>query len=303
MTFLRIDTMYIKPKSCPHCNETPETWNLKGLWCIKKGYYKTKYNAQKVPRYLCKRCKNTFCSRSSLPTYKQKKPHINKLVFKWYASGTTQRRIARNLGVNPKTIARKLLYLGRIARNTHEYRIKTGYFKTSHMQFDEMESYEHTLAKPVSIALAVDTDSGHIIDAQVSSIKSHGRLGDIARRKYGFREDTRDASREDVFKAMNQVSLPGAFIITDKNPAYAAFHRRFSLLSATLIQTKSKDKTDSESRRNKNDNLWRINHTSSKLRHDLSRLARRTWATTKRMWALQAHLDLYIAYNNGYELF
>jgi hypothetical protein len=33
-----------------------------------------------------------------------------------------------------------------------------------------------------------------------------------------------------------------------------------------------------------------------------SRMARKTWVTTKASWALQAHLDLYIAFNNGYKL-
>ncbi len=48
--------------------------------------------------------------------------------------------------------------------------------------------------------------------------------------------------------------------------------------------------------------LSRPNPTCAKVRSDLSRIARKTWATTKRMWALQYHLDLYIAFNNGYEM-
>jgi hypothetical protein len=37
------------------------------------------------------------------------------------------------------------------------------------------------------------------------------------------------------------------------------------------------------------------------IRADLSRMARRTWSTTKRAERLQDHLDIYIAFNNGYE--
>ena len=33
-----------------------------------------------------------------------------------------------------------------------------------------------------------------------------------------------------------------------------------------------------------------------------SRMARRSWVTTKQIERLQAHLDLYIAFNNGYRL-
>ena len=49
--------------------------------------------------------------------------------------------------------------------------------------------------------------------------------------------------------------------------------------------------------------MWRLNHTCAKLRHHLSRLKRKTWATTKNRKFLQMHLDLFIAYQNKYKLF
>jgi hypothetical protein len=42
---------------------------------------------------------------------------------------------------------------------------------------------------------------------------------------------------------------------------------------------------------------------TAKIRNDLSRMARKTWVTTKKAEMLQAHLDLYIAWNNGYKIF
>ena len=48
------------------------------------------------------------------------------------------------------------------------------------------------------------------------------------------------------------------------------------------------------------DELWRLNHVCAKLRHHLSRLKRKTWATTKSMERLQMHCDLFIAYQNKY---
>ena len=38
----------------------------------------------------------------------------------------------------------------------------------------------------------------------------------------------------------------------------------------------------------------------AKLRADLSRLARKTWSASKKAACLQDHLDLYVAFNNGY---
>lgn len=42
--------------------------------------------------------------------------------------------------------------------------------------------------------------------------------------------------------------------------------------------------------------------TAAKLRSDLSRLSRKTWVTTKKLERLQAHVDLYAAWHNGYTL-
>ena len=50
------------------------------------------------------------------------------------------------------------------------------------------------------------------------------------------------------------------------------------------------------------DDLWRLNHTCANLRHHLSRLIRKTWATTKNWRFLQMQLDLFIAYQNKYVL-
>lgn len=296
--------MYYKPEHCPKCSMIQNYWTKPGSWFIKRGYFKTKHNSQSVPRYQCRSCRALFSSHTHLPTYKQKKPKLNKQIYKWYSSGTTQRRIALNLGINRKTVARKFLYLAKLAQDTHRYRLDKKLFHTIHVQFDEMETFEHTLFKPISISIAVDTYSGHIVDMSAASMKCHGKATSLVRSKYGYREDTRDAAREDVFKSIQKAEGIELKIITDQNTAYKAYADRFTP-SALLIQVKSKGgiKRTKSMRRNDDDELWRVNHVCAKLRHDLSRLVRKSWVTTKRMWALQAHLDLYIAYNNGYNLF
>lgn len=301
--------MYYKPKHCPKCAETPEAWKASPMplkvssWYLKRGYYKTKHNGQPVPRYQCKRCRHLFSSHSLLPTYRQKKPAMNKEVYKWYSSGTTQRRMAINLGINRKTVARKFLYMARQAANYHKKMLSNGSLKTMNVQFDELEHYEHTIMKPVSIAVAVDTYSGKIISLDAATMKIHGKLTGMSRDKYGYREDTRDAAREDAFRAINDVALSGLKIYTDFNPSYPNFKDRF-VPSAQLVQVYSKGgiKRSKKVRRNLDDALWRVNHVCAKIRNDLARLSRKSWVTTKALWALQAQLDLYIAYNNQYEL-
>jgi len=48
--------------------------------------------------------------------------------------------------------------------------------------------------------------------------------------------------------------------------------------------------------------LFKLNHLFAKIRQDLSRLFRSTWATTKRLEGLYNHLMLYVAWINGYEI-
>jgi len=68
--------MFTQPKTCPNteCGAT-------GKFFIKKGYFKTKWNAQPVSRYRCKKCGKFFSSHTLRPTVGQKKPHLNHEIY------------------------------------------------------------------------------------------------------------------------------------------------------------------------------------------------------------------------------
>lgn len=50
------------------------------------------------------------------------------------------------------------------------------------------------------------------------------------------------------------------------------------------------------------DQLFAINNTFARMRHDMNRLARKSWSTTKAIHGLENYLCLYVAWNNGYEI-
>ena len=50
------------------------------------------------------------------------------------------------------------------------------------------------------------------------------------------------------------------------------------------------------------DPLFPINQRFAKLRSDIKRLTRKSWCTTKKIENLQRHLDIYMAYNNGWQI-
>jgi transposase-like protein len=284
---------------CPTCGVLSENGEP---FYIKKGYYTTKWNRLPVPRYKCNACGVLFSSHTFLETYRQKKPHLNQQVFKWYASATTQRRMAKVLQINRKTVVRKFLFMAELARAEHERRVSMGKLKTSFVQFDEVETFEHTKLKPLSVTVAVRAKTGEIIEAQVGTMQCKGHLAEIAQTKYGPRDDTRDAARIEVLKKIRACSRDRLTIASDELPVYGSMVK--ALVPHADHQAFKAAKADpmSGNRRNVKDRLFAVNLVAAKFRHDLSRMARRTWVTTKLLKRLQAHLDLYIAYNNGYKL-
>jgi len=193
--------------------------------------------------------------------------------------------------------------MAHLAKEEHQRRIKAGYFKSAHIQFDEMETFEHTRLKPLSIPLAVRARTGQIIGASVATMNCKGPLAAISRQKYGVRVDTRQSASQSVLELVEQCSKKDIRVVTDNKQEYGGLIKKcvpHAKHEKTHRQCKSAgDKSD---RRNKNDKMFTLNASAAKIRHDLSRMARRVWVTTKKPEYLQAHLDLYIAYNNKYEL-
>lgn len=294
--------MYTQPKECPKCKAT-------GKFFIKKGYYKNKNDHQPVPRYQCKVCKKQFGSHTSLPTYKQKKPQLNYEIYQRYSSAESLRRMARNLKCNLKTVVNKLFFIAKQARLFHDQHIQKGGIQTSYAQFDEMETFEHTRLKPLSVAIAVrskflptgkrNQHYSEIIDIKVATMNSHGHNSAIAQQIYGVRPDTRQQACEDVLKTVAKCQRQGdtLTIRTDAKRAYITSVQKILPLAVhQAVVSRATPSTTSNP-------MFPFNVVAGKIRHDMSRMARRSWVTTKSIKALEAHLDLYIAWNNRYPIF
>jgi hypothetical protein len=209
--------------------------------------------------------------------------------------------MAKVLGIDRKTVVRKLRFLAKEARELHEAKLASGSLKSAFVQFDEMETFEHTRLKPLSIALAVNPETYQFLAVSVASAPAKGKLALPSREKYGYRPDLRPQARKDVFEILK--TLSPQTLTTDFHPAYPALSRRY-LPDAVHYQTqREKQKRNffhKNRRRNPNDALFALNFLCGKIRHDLSRMARKVWVTTKKPERLQEHLDLYIAFQNKY---
>ncbi len=273
------------------------------------GSFLCKWNHRRIPRYRCRGCGKGFSSSRFKATYRQKKPYLNSSIFELYSSSTSQRRLAKYLKTDRKTIARKFIWLAEWAEREHKKKLSE-LPASSVFQFDEMESFEHTRLKPLSISVAVDASFSKVIALQVGTLGYKGRMASFALSKYGPRIDT---SEEAVLRALSSIkihceskNIANPSLITDAKSTYPrlikgvlpdALHTAVKVEKISMAQRLFR-----KGRRNEKDPLFVLNFTAAKIRHDLSRMARKVWVTTKKSSFLQAHLNLYLAYVNGYEV-
>lgn len=168
------------------------------------------------------------------------------------------------------------------------------------MQFDDLETFEHTKCKPLSVTLAVENKTRRILGFRVSRMPAKGLLAKVSRKKYGFRLDERKQAREGLFLELQRKVDKQAVIASDDNPHYPSSVRRY-FKGASHRRCKGKRGCitgQGELKKVGFDPLFSLNHTFAMLRANVNRLIRKTWCTTKRPDRLALHIELYVWYHN-----
>src|SRR6056297_3144295 len=187
---------------CPKCSSS--TKNI-----MKYGFYVRKSDSRIIQRFKCKSCLHHFSSATFSRNYNQNRRRLNPLIAKQHSSLTSQRRLAIILGCNRKTIARKLKILAEQARQDHKAWIKDKVF--DHVQFDDLETIEHTKMKPVTVTVIVSR-SRKILGFEVARIPAKGLLASKSRKKYGLRPNEAPQARDRLFNEISSHIHPQAII-------------------------------------------------------------------------------------------
>jgi transposase-like protein len=286
----------MQPEYCPKCGVKPANRSI----FVRYGFYYRSSDKKYVRRYRCNLCRATFGQANFQPFKHSKVRHLHEDVVKWICSGASQRRIAFNLGVRKNTIVRIfLLEAARAELELGDGNLAAGPCKI--LQFDDMETFEHTKCKPLSISLAVEERTRRIIGVDVSQMAARGPLVGKAKAKYGQRIDKRRAGRQRLFMCIEERVAPDMLVKSDQNPHYSAdIKRHFPLATHKTYKGKRGAITgQGELKKVKFDPLFSLNHTAAKLRADINRLFRRTWCTTKKADHLYRHLVLYALFHNS----
>jgi transposase-like protein len=286
----------MKTPTCPKCK-------LDGTFRPKVrrsgSYYRTS-DSKTVQRFQCDRCRSGFSASIFDPYYRKRERRKSALVFNLLASGVSQRRIAEILKLNRKTVVRTFLIEAQQAEVRLFERNKLRP-TISVVQFDDLETFEHTKCKPLSVTLAVEEESRTILGFQVSRMPARGPLAAFALGKYGFRADERRQAREKLLTDIKCFVAPDVLFKSDQNPHYPSSlkkifpgspHKRFK-------GKRGSDTGQGEIKKVKFDPLFSLNHTCAMFRANVNRLIRKTWCTTKKPERLYAHLMIYADYHNA----
>lgn len=231
--------------------------------------------------------------------YRQKKRQINHRVARQLVSGTSQRECARLMKINRKTVVRKFIFMAERAKLTLE-KLNKKRPSIAQLEFDDLETFEHTKCKPISVTLAVESKSRWIVGYEVASMPAKGLIAKLSVKKYGKRHDGRSTARKKLFGRIQKYIASEADIKSDQNPHYVTDVQRFFPRSRHYRYKGRRGCVvgQGELKAGGSDPLFSLNHTCAMARYRISRLIRRTWNTTKKMEMLDLHFALMSLHHN-----
>ncbi|HEY3175696.1 MAG TPA: LuxR C-terminal-related transcriptional regulator [Candidatus Polarisedimenticolia bacterium] len=102
------------PPCCPN-RECPQADSPERNGFFRHGHYVTRTRGRRIPRFLCRACRRTMSSQTFNSTYRLRKPELENAILQELAQGASMRRVAEILGINRKTVSRRLM---RVRRQT-----------------------------------------------------------------------------------------------------------------------------------------------------------------------------------------
>lgn len=288
---------------CPDVKcKTDQNHNPKINPIVGNGSFFRRSDSKWITRYHCRNCGKYFSASTRHPAYYQKRRRITRPLKLLVCSGVSQRRAAVILGVNPKTVVRRFRFIAHQERARHQKWMNENFGSQhlSHIQFDDLETAEHTKCKPISVSLAVDPRTRKILNFKVSQMPAKGLLAKTALRKYGLREDQRPRGWDQMMKELVPFVSGNVVWHSDDNPHYPRFVFKHFPHSQhkTVKGGRGAISGQGELKKLRFDPLFSLNHTCAMLRANLNRLFRRTWCITKNQQGLIDHLSIYVSYHN-----
>ena len=277
--------------TCPTCQSR----------ATKRGSYVRESDKKSVQRYYCSVCSKGFSDQTFRIDYRHRKRRCNQVIFRLLCSGLSQRRCALILGVKPEAIARRVKRFGMVAeRNLSIYRQTREKVKT--VLIDELETFEHSKCKPLTVPIAIEDKSRKILALDVGSIAAKGHLAKVSVKKYGRRTCQRNKVLNKVFEDIKQCCVKNPLIKSDESVHYP-LKIKSHFRQGSHVTTKGRRGCvvgQGELKGGGFDPLFCLNHSYAMFRDNIKTLSRRTWCTVKRPDLLRKLLFMYAWFHNLY---
>ena len=262
----------------------------------RRGSFQRLCDRRVVPRFRCLTCDRGFSEQTFRVNYRLKRPQLLPRFFLDRISKVTHRQSARNHACSRSTEERHFRRLSRHCKAFHRARLaeiaaRGGLGEV--FLLDELETYEqHRNKKPLTVPVLIERESGFVIDTRVGALaarRARGAPRPLLRRRSESRAVVRAA-----FERLRDVSprTRPLRVLTDRKPSYA------QLLSELFGDRCLHQRTLSTRRRDVRNPLWPINHTLARMRDNVSRLVRETWAAAKLARWLEGQLAIWTCYRN-----
>lgn len=276
---------------CPKCHAQKKSLQ-------KFGHFFRKSDSRTIQRWKCTKCKKLFSNATFSPNYGQNKRRLNPIIRKLLVSEVSHRRIALILKTNRKTVRRKQIFLAIQAKQKHLKQFEGSVF--DYIQFDDLETIEHTKLKPVSVPVVVNSDR-RILGFKVARIPAKGHLAKLSRKKYGNRPNEALQKRDELFNEIKHMIHPCAVVESDCHPHYPEVLKKHlpQCQHVTHLSQRASVAGQGELKLKKFDPIFKINHTLAMLRANIHRLIRRTWNTTKCLASFEEQMWIYVDFHNN----
>ena len=303
--------MSFEPPCCPR-NDCPSRCGKPFEYRL-RGRYKRRLDGQIVQRFRCLACHISFSRQNFRLDYRLKRPELLPLFFTDRISKVTHRQSARNHACSRSTEERHFRRLSLHCGEFHDARmaeVAAAQGLGEVFLRDELETYEHhRTQKPLTVPILIERSSGFVLDVRVGTLAARVAPGKAKKRRLEGKSaadgeagdeakfERKSESRQVVKQAFERLRAfapkEGALrVLTDQKHSYA------QLLQEIFDKRCQHERTSSTRRRDVRNPLWPINHTLARVRDNVSRLVRETWAAAKKRCFLAGQLAIWVCYRN-----
>jgi len=286
-----------RPPFCPNPN-CPFHGQLARGWRYKRaGFFRRQARPRRIQRFTCGHCRRSFSTQTFSTTYWQRQPGLDAVIVTKTVGCMANRQLARDLGVAPATIDRRLSRLGRHCMLFHALQMTTAP-PAARIVIDGFVSFERSQYQPFHHHVAVEKGTDFFLYFTDSEVRRSGTMTPAQKRRraelerlYG-RPDPQ-AVRKDVRELLAVVigRQPEVTIDSDDHRAYPGAMRGL----APRIRHRV---TSSRARRDHRNPLWEVNLLDLLIRHCSANHKRETIAWSKRRQCSAERLAVFLVWRN-----